>query len=194
MFGAVELQRDCFPPPFPENLLWNASHLSRHLELFPSGQFVALDRGKVVASASSTRISEHNWEAHQNWDKTVGGPYLETFDANGTTLYGLDISVHPEYRGRGIGRDLYKLRFQLVKEFGLIRYGTACRLPDFRALQNLYPGSTVEDYADNVVRGSAQDRTLTPLLRYGLTFRGVIHEYMDDYESDNSAALLEWRP
>lgn len=192
--GVVALQRACFPAPFPEDLLWSKEHLARHLQLFAAGQFVAVEGPKVVASASSTRISEQNWEAHQNWDKTVGGPFLETIDPDGNTLYGLDISVHPEYRGRGLGRDLYNLRFAYVKEQGLIRYGTACRLPDYQTYQNLYIGSTVEEYADNVVRGNTQDRTLTPLLRYGLTFRGVIHEYMDDYESDNTAALLEWRP
>lgn len=192
--GAVALQRACFPPPFPEDLLWSRGHLERHLELFPAGQFVAVEGAKVVASASSTRISEQNWIAHKSWDETVGGPLLTTFDADGSTLYGLDISVHPDYRGKGLGLDLYKMRFELVQVLGLIRYGTACRLPDFRTYQNLYSGLTVEEYAENVVRGNTQDRTLTPLLRYGLTFRGVIHDYMDDYESDNSAALLEWRP
>jgi GNAT superfamily N-acetyltransferase len=192
--GAVALQRACFPAPFPEELLWTRDHLTRHLELFPKGQFIALDGDLVVASASATRISEENWQAHRSWDETVGGPFLTTFDPHGTTLYGLDISVHPDYRGQGLGRMLYLKRFDLVTNLGFLRYGTACRLPDFRAFQNQHAGSTVEEYADNVVRGKAQDRTLTPLLRYGLTFRGVIHEYMDDYESDNSAALLEWRP
>lgn len=44
--GAVALQRDCFPPPFPEELLWQISHLQRHLEIFPEGQFVAFARRK----------------------------------------------------------------------------------------------------------------------------------------------------
>jgi GNAT superfamily N-acetyltransferase len=189
--GAVRLQRDCFPEPFPEELLWNLSQLTRHLEVFPEGQFVALDGDKVVASASATLISEENWQAHRSWEETVGGPYLTTFDPEGSTLYGLDISVHPEYRGRGLGRLLYSSRFDLVDRLGLTRYGTACRLPDFRTYAGANPGATVEEYAENVLKGRVSDRTLTPLLRYGLAFLGVIHQYMEDFESDNAAALLE---
>ena len=192
--GVVTLQRDCFPIPFPEELLWNRSHLERHLEIFPEGQFVATQGDHVIASASCTRISEENWTAHSSWAATVGGPYLDNFDPTGSTLYGLDISVHPDYRGQGLGRLLYQARFKLAVSLGMTRYGTACRLPDYQSFSQRQPGATVEEYADHVVKGTLQDRTLTPLLRYGLTFLGVIREYMDDDESGNAGALLEWKP
>ena len=192
--GVVDLQRECFPPPFPEDLLWKANHLSRHLDLFPEGQFVALAGDFVVASASSTRISEENWLSHRSWEETVGGPMLETFDAEGTTIYGLDISVHPKFRSMGIGRMLYGRRFELVRKLGLRRYGTACRLPDYSSYCLSHPGVSVEKYAATVALGSANDRTMTPLLRYGLCFERVVHHYMDDPESGDSAALLSWTP
>lgn len=192
--GAVALQRACFPEPFPEELLWSRDHLLRHLELFPSGQFVAVSGDQVVASASASRISEANWLSHANWDETVGGPLLESFDSLGSTLYGLDISVHPEARGLGIGRRLYERRFKVVEEGGLARYGTACRVPDYQAYATDHPETSVGEYAELVVNNRATDRTLSPLLRYGLTYLGVIHGYMEDKESDNAAALLEWRP
>lgn len=192
--GAVALQRACFPEPFPEELLWNRDHLTRHIELFPEGQLVALVGNAVVASASATRISEDNWQSHGSWEETVGGPFLETYDPTGSTLYGLDISVHPDSRGLGIGRQLYKRRFQLVRDLGLTRYGTACRMPDFQTYAQEHPGTSVDQYAELVVRKQATDRTLSPLLHYGLTYLGVIQGYMEDRESDNAAALLEWRP
>lgn len=192
--GVVALQRACFPAPFPEELLWQATHVQKHLELFPEGQFVALVDDFVAASASATLLSEDVWQAHADWDTTVGGPLLSTFDPGGSTLYGLDISVHPSYRGVGLGRELYETRFDLVRSGRAARYGTACRLPGYRDYAINHPGASVEEYADNVVKGLTQDRTLTPLLRYRLTFLTVIREYMEDYESQNAAALLEWRP
>ncbi len=192
--GAVALQRECFPEPFPEELLWTAEHLERHVEVFPAGQLVVLDGQQVVASASATRISEDNWQAHRAWDETAGGQLLETYDPEGSTLYGLDISVHPGYRTRGVGRALYRARFKMVKDLGLTRYGTACRLPGYRAYSQSHPGASVGDYAQAVAEGKTRDRTLTPLLSYGLSYLGVIPDYMEDYESSNTAALLEWRP
>lgn len=187
--GAVALQRLCFPAPFPEELLWTAEHLRRHIEIFPAGQFVVMEGALVVASASNTLISEARYQAHGSWEETVGGPYLSSFDPDGTTLYGLDISVHPDHRGRGLGRRLYQARFDLVTERSLGRYGTACRVPDFHRY-----GGKLQDYLREVDSGLRADRTLTPLLRYGLRLVVGIEHYMDDEESRDCAALLEWQP
>jgi ribosomal protein S18 acetylase RimI-like enzyme len=191
--SVVALQRSCFPPPFPEDLLWQSDHIERHLQLFPQGQFVATSDDKVIASASACIISEETWQAHNSWDETVGGPFLDNHAPHGSTLYGLDVSVHPAWRGRGVGRNLYEARFDLVKRLGLARYGTACRMPSYALSETAKRGGSVEQYAERVVSGQEADRTLSPLLRYGLTFLGVLRDYMEDIESGNAAALLEWK-
>jgi len=195
--GAVALQRACFPPPFPEELLWREEHLQRHLEIFPDGQFVAVDVDELVwGSASSVIISEERYQAHSDWDTTVGGPFLEAHDPRGTTLYGVDISVHPEARRQGLGRRMYHARFKLTRHLGLARYATACRLPDFKNWRT-EPGDLEEDlerYLLEVVREEAIDRTLSPLLRMELKLVGGVRDYMEDEESFDCAALLEWRP
>ncbi len=188
--GVVALQPLAFPQPFDPDLHWEASHIERHLEIFPEAQFVAEVDGEIVGSCSNTRIGEAAWRAHGSWVETVGGPYLENLDLSGSTLYGLDISVHPEFRRRGLGRAFYQARYDFVAGHGLARYGTACRLPDFR--NSGY--ANVRSFADAVVDGRATDRTLTPLLRMGLAYRGVIENYMEDAESGDAAALLEWTP
>jgi GNAT superfamily N-acetyltransferase len=188
--GAVALQRACFPPPFPEDLLWQREHLVRHLEIFPEGQFVAIQDEIVIGSASSVIISEEHYEAQYDWETTVGGHFLNAHDPSGTTLYGVDISVHPDYRGRGVGRAMYEARKELVRNLGLKRYATACRLPDFSGSGF----ASMDEYVQVVVRGDRTDRTLTPLLKYGMMCVGVAHDYMDDEESANAAAILEWKP
>ncbi|MFQ3677038.1 MAG: GNAT family N-acetyltransferase [Fimbriimonadaceae bacterium] len=197
--GAVALQRKCFPPPFPEELLWREEHLRRHLEVFPDGQFAAVQAdggsvGRVVGSASAVLISESGWQAHADWDTTVGGPFFEAFDPGGTTLYAADISVDPEWRGRGVGRALYEARKELVRKRGWKRIGTACRIPDFAAWAADRAGADVADYVEAVAAGAASDRTLTPLLRIGMRCLGVLRNYMADAESGDAAALLEWTP
>lgn len=191
--GVVALQKDCFPAPFPEELLWNSSHISHHLEIFPEGQFVAVVDDQVVGSASNTLISEKQFQRHLNWDETVGGYFLDTFDRAGSTLYGLDISVHPSYRRIGLASGLYDLRFNLVRQLGITRYATSCRLPDFAAWAN---GSSerLTEYLHAVVNGLTADRTLTPLLKIGLRVSAGLTDYMNDPESLNCAALLEWLP
>ncbi len=185
--GVVALQAAAFPPPFPQEYHWQAPHIRSHLRHFPIGQFVADVDGQIVGSCSNTMISEEKWQAHGSWIETVGDPGIRSFDMQGTTLYGLDITVHPAYRRQGVGRGFYEARYKLCQAAGLVRYGTGCRMPDFRASGV----ETVEQYADEVVAGTRNDRTLTPLLRYGLSFIAVVRGYMEDFESDNAGALLE---
>jgi len=192
--GAVDLQKSAFPPPFSEDLHWDPEHLLRHIELFPEGQFVAEANSQIVGTCSNTIIDEAAWSAHAGWYRSVGGPDLNNFTRSGTTLYGLDITVHPSFRRQGIGRAFYETRFHLVRSWPLTRYGTGCRIPDYSSALANEPGLTPERYAAEVADGSRVDRTLTPLLRYGLNFLMVIHRYMPDEESADCGALLEWLP
>lgn len=192
--GIVALQADCFPAPFPPELLWTPAQLERHLAVFPEGQFVALADGQVVGSASSLIVSEDVWQAHGTWEETTGGFFFEGHDPEGSTLYGADISVHPRYRGQGIAKALYGARFDLVKRLGLVRFGTACRIPDYLAWSRENDTASQEQYCEDVNAGLATDRTLTPLLRMGLSLVGVVHGHMEDEESGDAAAILEWTP
>lgn len=191
--GVAALQPLAFPPPFPSYMHWDPEDLAYHIAIFPEGQFVALHEGEVVGSCSNTRTTVHHWEARSSWMETVGGPRLENFDPSGQILYGLDISVHPAFRRLGIARAFYAARFDWVRANGALAYGTICRIPDY-ADWELTNHGTPEEFADAVVAGEATDRTLTPLLRFDLQYKGVFRDYMEDSESHNAGAILEWRP
>ena len=186
----ITLQREAFPPPFDETLLWSQSDLATHIDLFPEAQWVAIAENKIVGSCSNTLISEANYQHHSDWEATVGGYQIKTFDPNGTTLYGLDISVACAYRNQGIGRAFYECRKRLVVDRKLKRYATGCRLPDFSTsgFENVY------EFLELVRMGRKSDRTLSPLLKYDLRIIGAHTNYMEDIESNNCAALLEWEP
>ncbi len=188
--AVVALQRLCFPAPFPAELLWKPEHLESHLTRYPEGQFVAVREGQIVGSASALRIPRTRWELHPAWEGTCGDYWFSGHDSTGEVLFAADISVHPEARGLGIARKLYGARMSLVGRNGIALLATACRIPDFRASGLATP----QAYADAVAAGSMTDRTLTPLLRIGMRYRGIVENHMDDEESGHAAAILEWTP
>lgn len=187
--GIVRLQKLCFPDPFPEELLWQPKHIESHLRLFAAGQWVAVMGDKVVGSATNMLVERPDWNAHLPWETITGGLHLTNHRARGGVLYGIDISVAPNVRGKGIAKMLYAARFEYVRSNRLWGYGTVCRLPGLLA-----SGLSAEEYANDVAKGKRIDPTLTPLLKQGLSYRGLIEGYMEDEESLNCGAILEWRP
>jgi len=186
---AAALQRVCFPPPFPDELLWQPNHLAHHLTLFPEGQFVATHHGQVIASCTNMILADQHWLA-TNHDAVIGDYFLKHHTPSGSTLFGVDISVHPDHRGQGIARRLYQARFSLVRQLNLARYGTICRIPDFAVSALTNP----DDYVTQVQLGIATDRTLTPLLRLGLTPQDSLPSFMEDEESKHYGVRLTWTP
>jgi ribosomal protein S18 acetylase RimI-like enzyme len=188
--AVAALQGKAFPPPFDPELLWKPEHVIRHVEVFPEGQFVASIDGVVVGSCSNCILQDDRWRNGEDWDQMVGGAFIEFHDPAGSTLFGLDISVDPDARRLGIGRAFYLARYDLVRRAGLARFGTACRIPDFIH----HPSRDPAVYVEAVHRGEATDRVLTALLTYGLRLVNVKRDFLDDVESANAMAILEWTP
>ncbi len=181
----LELQRVCFPAPYPEEQLWSKAQIASHLEHFCSGALCVEKDGLIVASATAL-ILEH--PAHTFAQATDNG-FIGNHNPLGDTLYGVDMAVHPAWRGRGIARMLYQTRFRLVERLGLKRFQAAGRIP---GLEN-HPHLSPEEYVAKVVAGELTDPTLTPQLRNGLSPVRVLHGYIEDAESRDCALLLEWQ-
>ena len=186
--GVVALQPDAFPPPFNPDYHWRPEHIATHVATFPEGQFVVEDAGRIVGACENERLRYEaiDWT---DWMSVTGGPRIGGHIPDGDAIFGLDIAVALSHRRRGVGRMLYEARFDFVRRHGLRAYVTGCRLPDLAA-----SGTEPEAYAREVVAGIRTDRTLTPLLRMGMTFVALLPGFMDDPESRNYAARLEWTP
>lgn len=187
----IEVQPLAFPPPFPVDELWSAEALEHLLKLFPEGQTVAELDGERAGSSTSLLLSEGSWQLGEDWLNMVG-KNLSNFDRNGNTLFGMDIAVHPGFRRHGVGKALYRKRFELAEETGVMRYGTVCRIPDFAAWAK-ENGDDVERYVSMVVHGDLEDRTLTPLLKMDLKVNRIKPNYYRDPESLGYGVELERR-
>jgi hypothetical protein len=46
----IDIQRECFPPPFPSELWWTPEQLASHVRRFPEGAMCIEADGKLVGS------------------------------------------------------------------------------------------------------------------------------------------------
>ena len=184
----AEHQRICFPTLDPEAWL-KEEHFRSHLRLFPEGQHVALDGERVVGQSSTFRCRGDQALVPHNFYDILGHGFFTNHDPQGEWLYGADMSVHPDYRGRGIATRLYSARKELCRRLnlrGMVAGGMVPGYKDYRHRMN------IDAYARAVAAGELIDPTLTPQLRAGFQLRGILYNYIDAGELGNDSTLIVW--
>lgn len=193
-----ELQRICFPNLAPSELM-TAEHFRMHQEVFPEGEFVALAAGasdgaplpaeRVVGLGSGFLVDFDFAHPDHAFGEVISGGTYANHDPDGDWYYGADISVHPDYRGLGIGRRLYRARQELVRRLGRRGIVAGGALPGYPRHRDRL---SVPEYVEKVVAGELHDPTLSFQLANGFEVRGLIRGYIEDAFTDDWASLIVW--
>lgn len=164
-------------------------HIAKHIERFPQGQFVALSGGRVVGYAITllTRRSPH--AKPLPWLQAIGGLEMREHDRRGDWLYGVDFAVHPDYRRRGIGTQMYRVRFDLVKQLNLRGFYAGGMLVGYADYADQM---SVREYGEAVIHGAIKDPTVSMQMNRGFQPRQVIERYTREAPPDNHAMLIVW--
>jgi GNAT superfamily N-acetyltransferase len=177
-----------FPTINPRDLT-SVESVEMQCKKFPEGGFVVLDGENVVGFAMGIFVDFDLDHPQHHIDEAVGPTGSEFHDPHGEWYYGTDIAVSPAYRGRGIGRKLYDLRKQLVRDHnraGIIAGGVIPGYADHKTEM------TADEYIEKVAAGELFDSTLSFQLANGFEARGAIGGYMTDSAVDDWASFIVW--
>jgi len=178
---------------YPDQSPWSAAHFDSHRKVFPRGQLVAEDprTGRVVGYAASLIVDWDDYDFQHTWDEvTAGGMFTNHAPRTGKTLYGADVMVGPTLQGRGVGKAIYKARFDLCRSLGLRRIRAGARLVGYHRYAEQM---SAEDYVIKVVNREVGDPTLSFQLKRGFRVIAVVPGYMrHDPKSQGYAAVIEW--
>ncbi|WP_135553889.1 GNAT family N-acetyltransferase [Paenibacillus cymbidii] len=186
----IDIQRECFPPPFPSELWWNKEQLRQHVDRFPQGALCVEIGGKLVGSMTALIVRYDPAHPLHTWADITDNGYIRNHDMAGDTLYVVDISVRPSYRRHGIGKWLMQGMYALVVHLDLDRLLGGGRMSGYGKVAH---EMSAERYAEAVVAGEQRDPVITFLLRCGRTPVAVVPDYLPDEESRNYSLLMEWR-
>lgn len=182
----IEMQQLCFPGMQP----WTIEQLDSQVRLFPEGQLVVEFEGQVVASAASLIVDFEDYNDWHDWKEIAGGGYIRNHDPEGDTLYGIEVMVHPDFRGLKLARRLYEARRELARRFNLARSIVGGRLPNYHKHADKL---TAREYVDRVRDGQLYDPVLTTQTANGFVLKRLIPNYLPgDKESCGYATFLEW--
>ncbi|PZD93785.1 GNAT family N-acetyltransferase [Paenibacillus sambharensis] len=188
--GLIEVQQECFPPPFPSELWWNREQLSNHVNLFPEGALCVEIDGRIAGSMTGLLTEYHVNDPDHTWEDVTDNGYIRNHNPQGNTLYVVDIAVRPAYRKLGLGKWLMFAMYDVVVHLGLERLLGGGRMPGYGSKAE---EMSAEQYVEAVLNGSLKDPVLSFLLRCGRMPVKVVPGYLEDEQSRNYGTLMEWR-
>ncbi|RKS01192.1 MULTISPECIES: bifunctional GNAT family N-acetyltransferase/carbon-nitrogen hydrolase family protein [unclassified Flavobacterium] len=173
-----------------ENAYWKEHHINKLLTIFPEGQLVILVDGKVVGSALSLIVNEDTANSTHNYADITGNYTFSTHDPLGDVLYGIDVFIHPKYRGLRLGRRLYDTRKELCEQLNLKAIMFAGRIPNYTKYSEEI---TPKIYIDKVRQKEIYDPVLSFQLSNDFHVIKIMRNYLEgDKSSKEFAVLLEW--
>jgi GNAT superfamily N-acetyltransferase len=187
----IRIQAESFPPPYPEELLWNQEQLSSHVQHYLEGAICIEVDGELAGSMTALRMQwDSAYPSSHTWAEVTDDGYIRNHQPDGNTLYIVDLCVRPKYRKWGLAQLMMQAMYHLVIAQGMDRLLGAGRMPGYhRVAEQL----SAQQYLDQVATGERHDPVISFLLRCGRMPVGVAADYLDDEESCHYAALMEWR-
>ncbi|MCO6480987.1 MAG: GNAT family N-acetyltransferase [Phaeodactylibacter sp.] len=182
---------------------WKEEEIRTLTEKFPEGQFVILADGKVVGGALSIIVDYASLDENHSYDEITGfkardnrrqeetGYYsFDTHKPEGDVLYGIDVFVHPAYRGLRLGRRLYDARKELCERLNLRGIVFGGRIPNYGKYADKL---TPREYMRKVRHKEIHDPVLSFQLSNDFHAKKVLKGYLPEDESSlEYAVLLEW--
>jgi ribosomal protein S18 acetylase RimI-like enzyme len=164
--------------------------LKSRIKIFPEGTLVALIDEKIVGFVS-TQIVNYDLEKNAStwYEATDNGFITKTHNPKGNTLYGVNLSVHPLYQKKGIGKQLLINVAKLAVKYNLKQGVLGGRIPNYYRFADKIK---VEDYIkiDNKKNNISPDPELSFYQKCGFKIVKIIPEYFKDPESLNYGVLL----
>lgn len=184
----IECQRAAWPE-YPDDEQYGLRHFQLAFDSFPDGQVLAEVDGQIVGYATSVIVDISASLDRYSYNELTGSGTFSTHTDEGDTLYGADIAVHPDWRGKRIASKLYDARKRILRKHNLRRMVAFGRLPGYGAVASRMKAAT---YVSRVVSGDLKDPALTAHLRNGYKVISVREGLMEDGQSGGWATLLEY--
>ncbi|UAB82351.1 GNAT family N-acetyltransferase [Marixanthomonas sp. SCSIO 43207] len=172
------------------NSYWKIEEIGTLLSLFPEGQIVIVADGNIAGCALSIIVDYDTIEDNHTYDDITKDPNFAIHNANGDVLYGIDVFIHPDYRGLRLGRRLYDYRKELCENLNLKSIVFGGRMPNYhKYAETLSP----KKYLEKVRSKEIEDPVLNFQLSNDFHPLRVLKGYLEgDAASGEYAVLMKW--
>ncbi|MDN2481276.1 GNAT family N-acetyltransferase [Vibrio astriarenae] len=157
---------------------------------FPDGQICIVDNDKIVGAALTIKVDYNRFSLPHFYTDIITEQNVIQNQRSGDAMYGLDVFVHPDYRGLRLGRRLYDARKELCRNKNFKAILAGGRIPNYH---NFADKLSVTEYIDQVKRRQLHDPILSFQLANDFDVKRLMRNYLpEDDASKGYATLLEW--
>ena len=172
------------------DVFWTPKQIDKLIRIFPEGQIVVVVDGKIVGCALSIIVNYDDVKNDHTYAQVTGNETFDTHTRKGNILYGIEVFIHPDYRGLRLARRMYEYRKELCEKLNLKAIMFGGRLPNYhKYAEQMRP----KEYIEKVRSREIYDPVLTFQLSNDFHVRRVMRNYLpNDEESKHCATLLQW--
>ena len=172
------------------DVFWTRGQIQKLIDIFPEGQIVTVVDDKIVGCALSLIVDYNLVKNDHTYAQVTGNETFSTHNPNGNILYGIEVFIHPQYRGLRLARRMYEYRKDLCESLNLKAIMFGGRIPNYhKYADKLRP----KEYITKVRQKEIFDPVLTFQLSNDFHVRKVMRNYLpNDEESKHYACLLQW--
>ncbi|MBD9148845.1 MAG: GNAT family N-acetyltransferase, partial [Bacteroides stercoris] len=172
------------------DVFWTHKQIEKLIRIFPEGQIVTVVDEKIVGCALSIIVNYDDVKNDHTYAQVTGKETFNTHNPKGNILYGIEVFIHPQYRGLRLARRMYEYRKEICETLNLKAIMFGGRIPNYhKYADQLRP----KEYIDKVKQKEIYDPVLTFQLSNDFHVRKVMRNYLpNDEESKHYACLLQW--
>ena len=172
------------------DVFWTPEQIDKLIRIFPEGQIVTVVDDKIVGCALSIIVNYNDVKNDHTYAQVTGNETFDTHTRKGNILYGIEVFIHPDYRGLRLARRMYEYRKELCEKLNLKAIMFGGRLPNYhKYADRMRP----KEYIDKVRQREIFDPVLLFQLSNDFHVRKVMRNYLpNDEESKHFACLLQW--
>ena len=116
------------------DVFWTPKQIDKLIRIFPEGQIVVVVDGKIVGCALSIIVNYDDVKNDHTYAQVTGNETFDTHIREGNILYGIEVFIHPDYRGLRLALRMYEYRKELCEKLNLKAIMFGGRLPTAMAL------------------------------------------------------------
>ena len=172
------------------DVFWTHAQIKKLISIFPEGQIVTVVDDKIVGCALSIILDYDKVKNDHTYAQVTGKETFNTHNPEGNILYGIEVFIHPGYRGLRLARRMYEYRKELCETLNLKAIMFGGRIPNYhKYADKMRP----KEYIARVRQREIYDPVLTFQLSNDFHVRKVMTNYLpNDEESKHYACLLQW--